>query len=149
MSLWAKREFHRGDVIAGVTVAVMLVPQGMAYAMLAGLPPVVGLYASIVPVFIYGLLGTSGQLAVGPVAMVSLLVAAGVGAVGFLKIQRRGLILAKGAPFGDLAAQRDLDMLNFRDFIARSRYGHVKYTLWESTLWESTLWECLLYYKNN
>ena len=81
MSLWAKREFHRGDVIAGVTVAVMLVPQGMAYAMLAGLPPVVGLYASIVPVFIYGLLGTSGQLAVGPVAMVSLLVAAGVGAV--------------------------------------------------------------------
>ena len=52
----------------------MLVPQGMAYALLAGLPPQVGLYASIAPVIIYGLLGTSGALAVGPTAMVSLMV---------------------------------------------------------------------------
>lgn len=71
----------RGDVTAGLTTAVMLIPQGMAYAMLAGLPPIHGLYASIVPIAIYALLGTSRQLAVGPVAMVSLLVATGVGAI--------------------------------------------------------------------
>ncbi len=70
-----------GDVSAGLTVAVMLIPQGMAYAMLAGLPPVIGLYASVVPLLVYALLGTSRQLAVGPVAMVSLLVATGVGAL--------------------------------------------------------------------
>ena len=51
----------------------------MAYAMLAGLPPIYGLYASILPLIVYGLLGTSRQLAVGPVAMVSLLIATGVG----------------------------------------------------------------------
>lgn len=68
-----------GDVMAGVIVAIMLVPQGMAYALLAGLPAQVGLYASIVPLMLYALLGTSRSLAVGPVAMVSLLVAAGVG----------------------------------------------------------------------
>lgn len=65
--------------MAGVTVAIMLIPQGMAYALLAGMPPVYGLYASIVPVLIYAFLGTSRQLAVGPVAMVSLLIVAGVG----------------------------------------------------------------------
>jgi SulP family sulfate permease len=69
----------RGDIVAGLTTAVMLIPQGMAYAMLAGLPPVYGLYASLVPLVIYAIFGTSRQLAVGPVAMVSLLVAAGVG----------------------------------------------------------------------
>ncbi|MCB0060609.1 MAG: solute carrier family 26 protein [Caldilineaceae bacterium] len=67
-----------GDILAGVIVAVMLVPQAMAYAMLAGLPPKVGLYASIAPLILYGLLGSSRTLAVGPVAIVSLLVAAGV-----------------------------------------------------------------------
>jgi SulP family sulfate permease len=56
----------------------MLVPQSMAYALLAGLPPQVGLYASILPLIIYGLLGTSRTLAVGPVAIVSLLVASGI-----------------------------------------------------------------------
>lgn len=71
-----RRENLAGDVSAGLIVGVMLVPQGMAYAMLAGLPPVVGLYASTVPVLLYALLGSSRQLAVGPVAMVSLLVAA-------------------------------------------------------------------------
>lgn len=70
-----------GDVIAGLTVAVMLVPQSMAYALLAGLPPVVGLYAALVPPALYALFGTSRQLAVGPVAMDSLLVAMGVGAL--------------------------------------------------------------------
>lgn len=68
-----------GDLLAGLIVAIMLVPQGMAYALLAGLPPQVGLYASIVPLILYGLLGTSRSLAVGPVAIVSLLVASGVG----------------------------------------------------------------------
>jgi sulfate permease, SulP family len=70
-----------GDVSAGVTVAVMLVPQGMAYAMLAGLPPVVGLYASTIPVLVYAVLGSSRQLAVGPVAIVSLLTLTGVSAL--------------------------------------------------------------------
>ena len=67
-----------GDFSAGLIVAIMLIPQGMAYAMLAGLPPVIGLYASTIPLIIYALFGTSRQLAVGPVAMVSLLVLAGV-----------------------------------------------------------------------
>lgn len=67
-----------GDLLAGFIVAVMLVPQGMAYALLAGLPPEVGLYASILPLVIYGLLGSSRTLAVGPVAIVSLLVATGI-----------------------------------------------------------------------
>jgi SulP family sulfate permease len=73
-----KREDLKADLTAGLIVAIMLVPQGMAYAMLAGLPPVVGLYASTLPLIIYALLGSSRQLAVGPVAMMSLLVVAGV-----------------------------------------------------------------------
>jgi sulfate permease, SulP family len=71
----------RGDLVAGLTTAVMLIPQGMGYAMLAGLPPIYGLYAALLPLVVYGLFGTSRQLAVGPVAMVSLLVAAGVSAI--------------------------------------------------------------------
>lgn len=67
-----------GDLLAGIVVAIMLVPQSMAYALLAGLPAQAGLYASIVPLVIYGLLGSSRVLAVGPVAMVSLLVATGI-----------------------------------------------------------------------
>lgn len=70
-----------GDLSAGVTVGIMLVPQGMAYAMLAGLPPIYGLYASTIPLIIYALLGSSRQLAVGPVALISLLVVSGVGAI--------------------------------------------------------------------
>ena len=73
-----RRQDLVGDLLGGVIVAIMLVPQGMAYALLAGLPPQVGLYASIIPLMIYGLLGTSRTLAVGPVAIVSLLVASGV-----------------------------------------------------------------------
>ncbi|MBB5172612.1 SulP family inorganic anion transporter [Texcoconibacillus texcoconensis] len=70
-----------GDFQAGLIVAIMLIPQGMAYAMLAGLPPVVGLYASTIPLILYALLGTSRQLSVGPVAMVSLLVLTGVSTI--------------------------------------------------------------------
>ncbi len=73
-----RRQDLVGDMLAGLIVAIMLVPQGMAYALLAGLPPQIGLYASIIPLVIYGLLGTSRTLAVGPVAIVSLLVASGV-----------------------------------------------------------------------
>lgn len=65
----------RGDFSAGLTVGVMLIPQGMAYAMIAGLPPVYGLYAAIFPQLVYAFMGSSRQLAVGPVAMDSLLVA--------------------------------------------------------------------------
>lgn len=74
-----KKEWLSGDLSAGLTVGVMLIPQGMAYSMLAGLPPIYGLYAVTIPLIIYALLGTSRQLAVGPVAMVSLLIASGVG----------------------------------------------------------------------
>jgi len=65
----------------------MLVPQGMAYAMIAGLPPVFGLYAALIPQVVYALLGTSRQLAVGPVAMDSLLVASGLGALALSGIE--------------------------------------------------------------
>ena len=68
----------RGDWPAGLTVGIMLIPQGMAYAMIAGLPVVYGLYAALLPQIVYGFLGTSRHLAVGPVAMDSLLVAAGL-----------------------------------------------------------------------
>lgn len=75
---WApsyRRDDLRSDLGAGLTIAAMLVPQAMAYALLAGLPPEVGLYAATVPVLIYAVFGTSRQLAVGPVAIVSLLTA--------------------------------------------------------------------------
>ncbi|MGY6500975.1 MAG: SulP family inorganic anion transporter [Acidimicrobiales bacterium] len=69
------------DIGAGLTVAAMLVPQAMAYALLAGLPPQAGLYASTVPLVLYALIGTSRQLAVGPVAIVSLLTATAIAPV--------------------------------------------------------------------
>lgn len=79
-----KKEDFSGDLSAGLTVGVMLIPQGMAYSMLAGLPPIYGLYASTIPLIIYALFGTSRQLAVGPVAMVALLISSGVGALAEL-----------------------------------------------------------------
>lgn len=72
------KKWLKGDISAGLTVGVMLIPQGMAYASIAGLPAVYGLYASIVPILIYAIFGTSRQLAVGPVAMVSLLTATAI-----------------------------------------------------------------------
>ena len=71
-------------MLAGITVAVLLIPQGMAYALIAGLPPIYGLYAALTPQIVYAVLGTSRQLAVGPVAMDSLLVAAGLGALSLV-----------------------------------------------------------------
>ncbi len=75
------KDHLRGDLSAGLTVGVMLIPQGMAYAMIAGLPPIYGLYASTIPIIIYALLGTSQQLAVGPAAMIALLTASGIGSI--------------------------------------------------------------------
>ena len=69
------------DLAAGLTVGVMLIPQGMAYAMIAGLPPAYGLYAAIVPQLVYALFGSSRQLSVGPVAMDSLLVATSISTI--------------------------------------------------------------------
>ena len=69
------------DLLAAVIVALMLIPQALAYAMLAGLPPVVGLYASLVPLVVYTLLGTSTTLSVGPMAVVSLMTASALSQV--------------------------------------------------------------------
>ena len=69
------------DLMAAVIVTIMLIPQSLAYAMLAGLPPVVGLYASIMPLVLYAIFGTSRTLAVGPVAVISLMTASAASAV--------------------------------------------------------------------
>ncbi|CUH69803.1 putative sulfate transporterc/MT1781 [Thalassovita autumnalis] len=79
---WAKdydRDTLTSDLVAAVIVTIMLIPQSLAYALLAGLPPEMGLYASILPLVAYAIFGTSRALAVGPVAVVSLMTAAAVG----------------------------------------------------------------------
>ena len=75
------KKVFRSDLTAGLTVCIMLIPQGMAYALLAGMPPIYGLYGGLVPLLIYGILGTSRQLSIGPVAVSSLLVLAGISQV--------------------------------------------------------------------
>ncbi|MBY6199785.1 sulfate permease [Maritalea mobilis] len=75
------RDALQNDLIAAVIVTIMLIPQSLAYALLAGLPPEAGLYASILPIILYAIFGTSRALAVGPVAVVSLMTAAAVGQV--------------------------------------------------------------------
>ena len=81
---WAER-YHRhafvSDLIAAIIVTVLLIPQSLAYALLAGLPPEMGLYASILPLICYAIFGTSRTLSVGPVAVVSLMTATSVGAI--------------------------------------------------------------------
>ncbi|MCH3881730.1 MULTISPECIES: SulP family inorganic anion transporter [Tenacibaculum] len=71
----------KGDFIAGVTVAIVLIPQGIAYALIAGLPPIYGLYCALVPQIMYAIFGSSRQVAIGPVAIDSLIVASGVSAL--------------------------------------------------------------------
>ncbi|BCG62591.1 MAG: sulfate permease, SulP family [Methyloprofundus sp.] len=71
---YTKPDFN-GDIFAGIITAILLVPQGIAYAMLAGLPAQVGLYASILPPAIYALLGTSRTLSVGPVSIAAIMIA--------------------------------------------------------------------------
>jgi SulP family sulfate permease len=75
------RDTLTSDLMAAVIVTIMLIPQSLAYALLAGLPPEAGIYASIVPIMFYALFGTSRALAVGPVAVVSLMTAAAIGQV--------------------------------------------------------------------
>jgi SulP family sulfate permease len=74
---YQKSDFRK-DLVAGITVSVMLVPQGMAYALLAGMPPIYGLYGGLIPLFLYGVMGTSRQMSIGPVAISALLVLAGI-----------------------------------------------------------------------
>lgn len=75
------RSAFSNDMIAAVIVTIMLIPQSLAYALLAGLPPEAGIYASIAPIVLYAVFGTSKALAVGPVAVVSLLTASAIGQV--------------------------------------------------------------------
>ena len=79
---WGRR-YDRGtlsdDLVAAVIVTIMLIPQSLAYALLAGMPPEAGLYASIAPILLYAIFGTSRALAVGPVAVISLMTAAALG----------------------------------------------------------------------
>ena len=82
-----KKGWFAKDLVAGLTVGILLVPQGMAYAMIAGMPPVYGLYAALVPILVYALLGTSRQLGIGPVAMDSLLVAAGLSTLALTGVE--------------------------------------------------------------
>ena len=74
----------KGDLIAGVTVGIILIPQGIAYALIAGLPPIYGLYCALVPQLMYAVFGSSRQVAVGPVAMDSLIVATGVSTLALM-----------------------------------------------------------------
>lgn len=73
-----KSSLFKGDLIAGITVGIVLIPQGIAYALIAGLPPIYGLYCALVPQILYAIFGSSRQVAIGPVAMDSLIVATGV-----------------------------------------------------------------------
>jgi sulfate permease, SulP family len=78
---WIRQTTRRdllADLTAGAIVTVLLVPQGLAYAMIAGLPPVVGLYASILPAVLYAILGTSRDLSVGPTSIAAIMVAAAI-----------------------------------------------------------------------
>ena len=90
-----RRAMLPGDISAGVVVAMMMIPQGMAYALVAGLPPVVGIYASIVPPALYALFDTSSTQSVGPMAIISLMTASSLAP----------LATAGSALYGVLAAQ--------------------------------------------
>ena len=97
-----RRSLLAGDISAGIVVAMMLVPQGMAYALVAGLPPVVGLYASIVPPILYALFGSSMTQSVGPMAITSLMTAAALSAIpgvgpGLYTVLAAQLALLSGA----------------------------------------------------
>ncbi|GAA5445244.1 putative sulfate transporter Rv1739c [Microbulbifer sp. NBRC 101763] len=106
------------DLLAAAIVTVLLIPQSLAYALLAGLPAEVGLYASMVPLIVYGVFGTSNTLSVGPVAVVSLMSAAALGevtasgAVDYLSAAA-ALALLSGAILAVLGALRLGMLANF------------------------------------
>jgi len=108
ISIWLKsysKEDLNGDIFAGIITAILLVPQGIAYAMLAGLPAQVGLYASILPPIMYAFLGTSKTLSVGPVSIAAIMIASALSAPE---------ILALGSPVENaviLAAEGGLILL--------------------------------------
>ncbi len=81
-------ETLRADALAGLTVGVMLIPQSMAYAVIAGMPPIYGLYAGLVPLLMYPLFGSSRHMALGPVAIDMLIVGAGIGALAQVGTER-------------------------------------------------------------
>mgnify|MGYP003765182001 CR=1 FL=1 len=90
-----ERPWLRGDLVAGITVAAYLVPQVMAYAVIVGLPSVVGLWAILLPLLLYAILGSSRQLSIGPEASTALMTAAGVGAlVGAVGAERHAEVAA-------------------------------------------------------
>jgi hypothetical protein len=74
-----RREDAAPDLVAGLTLTVLFIPQGLAYAVIAGMPPITGLYAAVVALVVYALSGTSSHLSYGPAAIVSLLTATAVG----------------------------------------------------------------------
>jgi SulP family sulfate permease len=76
-----KKAWLKSDLFAGMTIGVVLIPQGIAYAIIAGLPPIYGLYTAMIPQIVYAVMGTSRQLAIGPAAMDSLIVASGISAL--------------------------------------------------------------------
>lgn len=91
---WGKRYNRRvfsNDIVAASIVTIMLIPQSLAYALLAGLPAEAGLYASILPILAYGIFGTSRSIAVGPVAVISLMTAAAVATLDLPTIEQRWL----------------------------------------------------------
>ena len=98
MLLWLRR-YRRaalpGDIGAGIVVAMMMIPQGMAYALVAGLPPVAGLYASILPPLVYALFGSSMTQSVGPMAIVSLMTAAAIGPLAPAGTALHGVLAAQ------------------------------------------------------
>lgn len=108
---WLKtynRHTAQADIVAALIVTAMLIPQGMAYAMLAGLPPIMGLYASILPMILYAIFGGSPTLAIGPVAIISMMIAAAlepiftagtqvyIQAAWLLSLMSGGILLALG-----------------------------------------------------
>ncbi|WP_426337584.1 SulP family inorganic anion transporter [Pseudoduganella sp. R-31] len=97
-----RRAMLPGDISAGIVVAMMMIPQGMAYALVAGLPPVTGIYASILPPVVYAIFGTSMTQSVGPMAIVSLMTAAIIGPMaaagsGLYSVLAAQLALVAGA----------------------------------------------------
>src|SRR3546814_16156753 len=97
----------------------MLIPQSLAYALLAGLPPVVGLYASILPLVAYAIFGTSRTLAVGPVAVISLMTASAAGAVA---ADRQSVVEGKRVSVRvDLGGCRIIKKKNNKNIIDRSK----------------------------